>query len=261
MDATPWTDHTRLANVVAGWRRDWNGRELFAVTAGRHWVRLHLAGDEKAGLLLTDFTGARRALAVRGRLPEPLHRILAPERKHPLRSLLAGCRLAGLGMLPADRVLACDLERPDGEGVVLLHRMFGARGDTVLLDGNDRLLWARRRPPHDLLTRRPPATTWTTGTPGEDDLSGPALVHLTERLGADLAVTSAATVERRRQGAQRLVENLTADLATASRGEEIRRHAEALAAHLHELEAGAAEARLTDPRDGTPLVIEDPGHT
>lgn len=262
MEKAPWTEHARLADVVAAWRGDWTGRELFAVTAGRHWVRLHFAGDDKAGLLLTDQTGARLALAVRGRLPEPLHRQLAPERSHPLRALLADCRLTGLGLLPEDRVLACALTRPDGGQVVLLHRMFGARGDTVLVDAEDRLLWARRRPPHDLLTRRPPPATWSTGTATGDDLSAPALHHLAGRLAGDLARAAAAVLERRRQAARRLARNLASDLETAARGEEIRRQAEALAAHLHELAPGAAEARLDDPRDGTPLVLAlDPALT
>ena len=45
------------------------------------------------------------------------------------------------------------------------------------------------------------------------------------------------------------------DLEGAGAGDEHRRLAEALAAHLHELKTGAAVCEVTDPRDGATLVI------
>ncbi|RKZ15620.1 hypothetical protein DRQ50_07270 [bacterium] len=250
------SDLPRLSDLLAGWRTTWSGRDLFTVTAGRHWVRLHLEGPERAGILMTEITGARLVCHVTGRLPAPLGEALPPDKRHPLRDLLKSCRLDGLGMLPADRVAAFRLVRPDGSHLVLLHRLFGARGNTVLLDAGDKVLWARHRPPHELLSRIPPSATWDTGVPGEDDLSAAALEQLALQLGNARAVTMTAALDRRHRTARRLAENLTRDLANAEQGGELRRRAEALAASLHTIGHGDGEARITDPRDGTPLVLE-----
>lgn len=260
--ATPWTDHTVLADLLAGWRAVWSGRDLFAVTAGRDWVRLHLAGDEKAGILLCDAPGARGLCAVTGRLPEPLHAALAPVRRHPLRGLLDGARLDGLGLLPEDRVAAFAFTGRDGAPCWLLHRLFGARGNTVLLDGSQRLLWSRHRPPHTLLAAQPPPATWETGTAGDDTVSGPFLEHLAARLADDLARRSRVRLQRVVKSVDRLRTNLARDLAGADRGEEHRRKAEALAAILHTVTRGQSEIETPDLRDGTPLTITlDPSRT
>jgi len=258
----PWTDHAALADLMAGWREAWSGRDLFAVTAGRNWVRLHLAGDEKAGILLCDLAGTRGVCAVTGRLPEPLHAALAPVGRHPLRALLDGARLGGLGMLPDDRVAAFALVRKDGAPLVLLHRLFGQRGNTVLLDGTDRLLWGRHRPPHPLLTAAPPAATWESGAATDDTISAPFLDHLSVRLADDLAQRSRARLQRVTKSVERLRVNLARDLDGAGRGDEHRRQAEALAAVLHTVTKGETEVATTDLRDGSPLVISlDPART
>ena len=254
MDA-PRYDVIQLSDMMAGWRRTWAGRRLFTITAGHRWVRLHLEGPERAGILLTDITGARTICAVAGRLPAPLAEALPPEKRHPLRDLLQTCHLESLGMLPADRVAAFRLVRPDGTRLVLLHRMFGARGNTVLVDTRNRALWARHRPPLELLSRIPPTATWETGSPRDDDLSAPTLDNLVVRLGDAAAAAAAAALSRRRRTAGRLVENLARDFTTAEQGEELRRGAEALATHLHTLAPGDREARITDPRDGSSLVL------
>ncbi|MCP4571598.1 MAG: DUF814 domain-containing protein [bacterium] len=260
--STPWTDHAALAGLLAGWRGVFSGRELFTVTAGRDWVRLHLAGDEKAGLLLSDVPGARGLCAVTGRLPEPLHVALAPVRRHPLRSLLDGARLDSVGMFPDDRVAAFALTVRDGSSCVLMHRLFGPRGNTVLLAGDGRLLWGRHRPPHALLAEQPPSGTWETGPAVADIVSTPYLDHLTARLANDLAQRSRARLQRVHKGVARLHANLARDLAGAGRGDEHRRRAEALAAILHTLSKGQAEIQAPDLRDGTPLVIVlDPART
>lgn len=252
----PWTDHAQLADVLAGWRTAWSGRALFAVTGGPNWVRLHLEGAERDGILLTDVGGARLVLACRGALPAPLTAALPGRRDHPLKGLLAGARLERLGLLPDDRIAAFGLTRPDGAPLVLLHRLFGARGDTTLLDAGGRLLWARHRPPHDLLTRIPPPATWSSGTPAPDTLSAPGLDHLATNLAAGIVTGFTAALVRRLRGAERRAANLEADLAVAVRGDELRRRAEALAAHLHLVRIGQAVIEVTDPRSGEPLELE-----
>ncbi len=252
----PWLEHTALADVLAGWRAAWTGRALFAVTGGADWVRLHLEGPERDGILLTDVGGARLVLACRGALPAPLTAALPGRRDHPLKGLLAGARLERLGLLPDDRVAAFGLAAADGTPLVLLHRLFGARGDTTLLDAGGRLLWARHRPPHDLLARIPPPATWTSGTPAPDTLSAPGLDHLVASLAAAIATGFAAALVRRLRGAERRAANLEADLAVAEQGDELRRRAEALAASMHLLRPGLPGIEVTDPRSGLPLVLD-----
>ncbi|MFO7608009.1 MAG: NFACT RNA binding domain-containing protein [Candidatus Krumholzibacteriia bacterium] len=258
----PWTEHGRLGGLLAGWRERWAGRPLFAVTAGAEWVRLHLEGADREGILLAAVPGALAIAACRGRLPAPLEAALPPRRDHPLRPLLAGAVLRDLGVLPEDRVAAFALALPDGGTVHLLHRLFGARGDTALVATDGRLLWARHRPPHALLSRVPPGGTWTVGTAAPDDLSAPALDHLAVVLADRDSAALGAALARRLRAAERLTANLTADLAVADQGEELRRRAEALAARLHELRPGQARLETLDPRDGAPLVIDlDPALT
>jgi hypothetical protein len=251
----PWTDHGRLSGLIAGWRPSFAGRPLFTVTAGAAWVRLHLEGDERDGILLADVSGAPTVAACRGALPGALGAALPAQRDHPLRRLLSGAGLVRLGVLPDDRVAVFGLERSDGSPVVLLQRLFGPRGDTVLLDRDERVLWARHRPPLDLLTRTPPPEAWTAGEPAADDLSAPALEHLAACLADRAAAAHAAAAGRRLRSAERLVANLEADLATADRGDELRRRADTLAAHLHELRPGQAELAAPCLHTGEPLVI------
>ncbi|HPF70573.1 MAG TPA: NFACT RNA binding domain-containing protein [Candidatus Krumholzibacteria bacterium] len=253
--ARPWTEHGRLSGLLAGWRPSCVGRALFTVTAGPQWVRLHLEGDARDGILLADVPGALVVAACQGRLPEPLAAALPARRDHPLRTLLAGARLDALGLLPDDRVAAFRFTAADGTTRVLLHRMFGPRGDTVLLHQDGRLLWARHRPPLDLLTRIPPPATWTGGEPADDDLSAPALDHLAACLADQAATAHAAAVGRRLRSAERLAANLEADLAVADRGAALRREAETLAAHLHELVPGQAVLEAPCLSTGEPLRI------
>lgn len=258
----PWTDHAALADLLAGWREAWSGRELFGVTAGRDWLRLHLAGDDKIGILLCDTAGARGVAAVAGRLPEPLHTALEPVRRHPLRGLLDGARLVGCGLLPDDRVAAFALEDGDGRVLALLHRLFGPRGNTTLVDADGRLLWGRHRPPHPLLAAPPPPAAWATGTARPDAVSAPFLEHLTVRLADDLARRLRARLARVEKGNARLRANLERDLAGTGRGDEHRRRAEALAAVLHTVTRGSEEIRAPDLRGGGELVIPlDPART
>jgi len=257
-DVRPWSDARALARELAGWRERWADRALFRVAAGQDWVRLQLEGDERPGILLTGLPEAALVLAHHGRLPLPVDKALLPVRSHPLAGLLAGARFSSCGMFPGDKVAAFRLTVSGGGFVYLIHQMFGARANTVLLDDQARLLWARHRPPHSLLAARPPGAVWSHGAPGgaADDISGPALAHLTAKILQNSLRTSGADLDRRLKSARTLVENLARDGDRAEKGDLYRRRAEALAAHLHELTQGAASVEVSDPRDGRPLVIE-----
>jgi len=260
----PWTDAETLAHVLAGWRQLYAGRELFRVAAGPGWVRLHLAGNEHAGLLLCDLPGARLVVRHVGRLPAALTAALPVARKHPLQALLTGAHLVSCGLLPDDRVVAIHLNRSQAGDVVLLHRLFGARGNTTLVDRDNKLLWSRHRPPHAALAIWPVAATFTTGCSANapHDYDPLALTRMLTACAQQALTTNRATLNRRLKANRRLLANLDRDLLNADQGDSHRHKAEALAANLHNLTQGAAEVVLTNLTDGTPLTIAlDPALT
>lgn len=253
-----------LAARLARWRASCAGRPLFRAAAGPRWVRLHLAGDERFCLLLTTGPGAALLCGLAGRLPDALAAALPIDREHPLPPVLAGATLTGLGALPDERVACLRFERPDGSPLHLLHQLFGSPGNTVLLDGGGHCLWAARRPPHPLLSVVPARATYAGhgldvedhGAHAADDSATGDLDHLASALAAEARARETVALGRRLRAADRLCEHRAADLAAAGAGDEHRRRAETLAAHLHTLRQGAARCELTDPRDGSPVVIE-----
>jgi hypothetical protein len=274
-------DAAALAARLARWRAAYAGRALFRAAAGPRWVRLHLAGDERFCLLLTTAPGAALLCGLAGRLPDALAAALPIDREHPLPPALAGATLTGLGALPGERVACLRFARPDGSPLHLLHQLFGPSGNTVLLDGGGRCLWAARRPPHPLLSVVPARATYAgpglevegcrlhdadaragTGDAAQGDASpaddAPAeeLDRLAAALATEAHVREVAALGRRLRAADRLCEHRAADLAAAGAGDEHRRRAETLAAHLHTLRQGTARCELSDPRDGAPVVIE-----
>ena len=263
-DLNPWNDPDALAGELAAWRQRWAGRPVFRVTAGQDWIRLGLEGDSRPGIVLTSMAGASLVFAYEGRLPEPVNAALLPVRSHPLSQFLAGAEFSTCGMFPADRIAAFCLSLSGGKKVYLIHQLFGARGNTVLIDDNARLLWARHRPPHSLLAAVPPAQVWSHGEPPgtEGGITDAAVKHLTTNLFQSTERESFGALERKLKSARRLVENLTRDFDRAEKGELYRRKAEALAAHLHEIPSGVDSVEVSDPRDGEPLVIAlDPALT
>jgi len=185
-------------------------------------------------------------------------------RGSPLPQLLGDTCPDAAGFFPNDKVAALRFIQADGRKLYLLHQLFGAKGNTTLLDQKATLLWSRHRPPHSLLAVVPPAAVWQ-GTPdarAEAEVSAAALAHLTDRLALDLDRSLRGTLDRHLKSADRLVENLTRDLDNAEQGDLHRRRAEALAANLHTLRQGLDRVDLADLRDGSPLTIAlDPALT
>lgn len=274
-----FNDPAALAARLARWRVLYGDRPLFRAAAGDRWVRLHLAGDERFCLLLTVVPGATLLAGFTGRLPDALGAALPVARDHPLPGLLQGATLTGLAALPGERVACLRLARPDGSPMHLFHQLFGSPGNTVLLDGGGHCLWAMRRPPHALLAAPPPRDLYAAAAPpaepgqdepGQDepgqhqpgkdepdqDDAADALDHLAAVLAIETRARLAATLARRLRAAEKLSDARRRDLDGAGSGDEHRRRAEALAAHLHELKPGAARCEVPDLRDGSPLVIE-----
>lgn len=259
-----WSDPQVLAGLLAGWRARWSDRPVFRVTAGPNWVRIGLEGESRPGILLTTLSGASVVLAHEGALPRPVAAVLRDTRHHPLAKLLASTKFSGCGMYPDDKIATFRLLKPTGEPVYLIHQLFGARCNTVLLDQNAKLLWSHHRPPHALLAAVPPATIWSHGAASEDAgvVSAAALEHLTAVLLRTTESETKGLLDRRLKSARKLVENLNRDLERAEKGDLYRRRAEALAAHLHELSQGSESVILVDPRDGKNLEIAlDPALT
>lgn len=250
----PWTDPALLAAAAAAWRHRWSGRGVFRVAAGPGWVRIHLEGDERPAILLTTLPGASLCLAHEGPVDPVLKRALEVTPRHPLGGLLGEARLTGCGLLPDDRVLALRFETPGGERF-LLHQMFGARGNTALLDPGAKLLWGLHRPPHPALAAVPPESVWTGGDAPDDTLSARALESVTAALLQQDAAALGARLRGRLKSARRLVANLAHDLDNAEKGDLFRQRGEALAAHLHDMSQGADSVTVSDPRSGDPITI------
>lgn len=260
----PWADPTTLENMLAGIRQQFGARPLFRVVVGQGWLRLHLEGEERPAVWLTWLPGANLVFSTTGPIDPTLKRALPPIRKHPLPTMLKEATLTGAGLFPGDRVAAFRLAVRGGSDLFLLHQLFGARGNTVLLDDQAKLLWSRHRPPATLLANLPPLATWTTGQAGDvaSGVSRLALGHLTTRLTATALQRHTTSLGRVKRSSDRLVANLSRDFEQADRGEQYRRQAETLAAHLHTLQPGQDTLETADLRDGHPLKIAlDPALT
>ncbi len=249
--------HDQLRACCTAWTEAAGGRALHGVLAGPGWVRLLLAGQDRLSLLLVCRPGCRLGVLWSGKLPGPVHAMMKPRRDHPLVSLLAGHTLATCRAMRDDRVAVLHLSSPDGRRRTLLHQVFGARGNLVLLDDQDVLMWADHRPPHAVLTRTPGPRDLAPESVAAPGATAPhqAMGRLARYLADDLARTLSASLRRRRQSAARLVENLARDLAEADRGREFRRKAETLAARLHLIRPGQDRLETPDVLDGTPLDI------
>jgi predicted ribosome quality control (RQC) complex YloA/Tae2 family protein len=253
----PWADHQILSDMLAGLRPRLKGRGIFRTSVGSDWLRLNLEGDDRMALWLTWAPGANLVFTTEGPLDPILKRALPPVRRHPLPRLLDRATLADLGVYPADRIVALKLDRPENGPLFLLHQLYGARGNTVLLDEQNRLLWWRHRPPAPLLAIVPGNKVWATGAEGGsgNTVSRLALGHLITRLTSGHLQQFETALGRATRTAQRLVENLQQDFDRADQGESYRRKAEALAANLHLIKPGQAMLETADLRDNRQLKI------
>ncbi len=259
----PWRDRDALAALAAAWRR-LAGRPVHHAAGGPGWAAVALAGQDRPRLQLVCRGGSSLAWSAEGPPPPDVAEALGRSRRHPLSGLLADAVLGGAGVLPDDLVLALAFDHPRRRSpLVLLQQLFGPRGNLVLLDGRARRLWSLHGDLHRVLTEAPPPATWAAG-PGDAGVvagdGGPAgtrgeapveavfraaaLAHLRQALAAELAGRLGGAVRRQLAATSRLLEGLERDLAAADRGEEHRRAAETLAAHLHELRRGQAEVVL-----------------
>jgi predicted ribosome quality control (RQC) complex YloA/Tae2 family protein len=265
--AKPWSDLVVLQDLVAHLRQSWLPREIFRMAVGKDWLRLNLVGEQRPGLVLSTGSGTNLAFPVQGPWPEPVRNALPMAKGHILGQTLTGARLTGLGVLPSDRVLALRLQTTDGQTLHLLHQLFGARGNTTLIDQENQLLWSQHPTNHDLLTSLPPKATWETGNPDRaqewvDDLSGLMVATFLDRLVQGVFTTHQSAISKSSRTTDRLVVNLRRDLDNADRQDEFRRTAEALAANLHSLKRGQATAEIQDLQDGSPLSVPmDPALT
>lgn len=262
----PWRDRIRLAALLRGWRR-LAPCALFRVLTGDGWVELQLAGEDRRALFLAARPGANLLFDHAGPLPRTLREALAPAPRSALASHLDGARLTGAGLMPQDLVAALRCERPDGREPVLLFQLFGPRGNAVLLDADERVLWSLHRPIHGALTTRPAPEVWTgEGAPaGEDGHRGGGRVvrrfralgleRLSRQIEGDLGTHLAGRMRAIIKQQRRLLANLEHDLATVDAGEDARRDAEALAANLHLWRPGLAHLEVVDPRDNEKRVI------
>lgn len=256
----PWTDLSVLKDLIAHLRRMWVPRDVFRMAVGPNWMRLHLVGDERPGLVISSRPGSNFVFAVEGTWDESVRQALPLAKGHPLGPLLTGATVTGMGILPTDKVLALRLKTTDGHTVTLLHQLFGARGNTTVLDPKAKLLWSRNPAPHDLLINNPPKSTWNTGNAdGTNDWAGTLFQQMhsafQHRLAQDIFTSHNTAISRSAGTTNRLVNNLTKDLENAKRGDEYRRTAEALAANLHTLKRGQQSAEIFDLQDGSPMSV------
>ncbi len=256
----PWTDLQVLQDLGARLRQKWRNQEIFRVAVGPDWLRLHLVGDERPGLVLSSRPGCNYMFATEGTWSEAVKQALPVAKGHLLGQQLTRSRLVDLGVLPSDRVVAFHFLTTDKQPLYLLHQMFGQRGNTTLLDRKGRLLWARHKIPHPRVAEIPPVDTWNSGDTGNpeswaDELFAQMLTSFKHRLAQDLFTQQQATLKRVATTTDRLVINLRRDLETAHKGEQYRRWAEALAANLHHLKQGQESADIHDLQDGSPISI------
>ncbi|MFH2051268.1 MAG: NFACT RNA binding domain-containing protein [bacterium] len=248
-----------LGDALAAVSRLAAGRRIHRADVGAGWVRLMLSGEDRLSIVLSAIPGANVLFACAGPLPAPVARGLERLKDQAPSRLLPEAELTACGCLPEDKVAWFSFTLPDGSPLTLLHQLFGARGNLVLLDRNARVIWALHRPPHPLLAALPPAVGTHPGRT-DDDASGAgfppsALAQLSWRLAADLGLRLASYLDRAIRTASRLAENLGRDLANAEQGENYRRRAEALAANLHRIRPGQDRLVTSDLRDGTELTI------
>ncbi|MDY0108432.1 MAG: NFACT RNA binding domain-containing protein [Candidatus Krumholzibacteria bacterium] len=266
-----WRDRAQLLPLLARWRETAVGRAVHRVATGGSWVELQLAGADRASLFLGALPGAVLAFPYTAPLPYALRAVLPP-RRNPLLDLLAAARLREVAVLAGDLVLHLEFDTAHGRRL-LRHQLFGSRGNTVVLDPDGRVLWTAHRSPHPgLLDPLAPlavaaiadgalensAAAGAGATGGDEELAAwteAGLDHLARQQEQALGDNLQRRLQRRLAAAERLIANLSADLARADNGAQFRRDAETLAANLHAVPRGADVWTGVDPHDGSERTL------
>lgn len=181
-----------------------------------------------------------------------------------LRSVLPASGVERVRVPPGERSLLLELRR-GADRLVLVASFHGARPNLVLLENGRVAADLRGRAAKgdglDDLLRGGPA-----GPPPADEEPALSLEEWTKRLRRERAVRLAAgrlqrlgeALRRAREAAERRAERQLADAERLGDTSELRRQAEALAAHLHEVERGQAELSLPgwpDPESDPPVTV------
>jgi predicted ribosome quality control (RQC) complex YloA/Tae2 family protein len=259
----PWQQRSLLETWLADWRQRVGGSEVLRVAAGPGWISLALAGPPRSFLFAVARPGAALLWETSELPPEAIRAALGWTKKPRLAQLLAGHRLLAAGLLPDDLIVALQL-RPaaTAQHRVLLHQLFGHRGNLVLLDHKGRLLWSMHRRPHAALLQPIPPATFELAPPRSEPAAAAgelirqrALAHLEDHLEGDLRAKLQRRCRQAIRASERLVGNLAGDLSQAGRGDQHRCIAEALAVHLPAVPRGASQIDLPDPASGRILQI------
>jgi len=251
----PWKQRDTLAPLLARWREAVGARDLFRTVVGPGWVRLHLVGDDRPGLLLAVLPGAVLACPFTSPLPKVLHEALTPTVGEPLSVLLAGGRLDDVVLLGDDLILELQLTTSSGPRR-LRQQLFGSRGGLVLLDADHRMLHTAYPSPHPCLVEPLPSLASPAVAAGDlETWSRQGLHRLVRQREVTLIEGVNRASARACEAGDRLVTNLSADLRRADGGEARRRDAETLAAGLHTVQRGRESVTLIDPLDGTERTI------
>ncbi len=267
----PWRDAAVLRALAADWSRRFAGRAVARLCGGPGWIHLTFAarGDAAVHVLWTARPGATLLCDDTQPPPAAVTAALGRQPRHPLAPRLLGARCTGAAAYAGDLAIALSFAaRGQASPLRLVHQLFGSRGNLVLADADGRLHWSAHPSPHPALLD-PPAAPAADATPDADAGAAAAAacraaaatllpLHLETELGARLG----RTLRQAQEAATRLRDNLARDLAGADRGDDLRRDAQALAAHLTTVPRGAAQVVLADPAGGADRTVTlDPALT
>ena len=265
----PWRRHGHLAALARDWDRRCAGRRVDRVGGGPGWLRLTLIDtrEESAPPVHCFFTARTGAALCWDGDRSPAPPVLDALGREKQRDVwvtphLLGATFVRAGVLPEDLVLVLELRTPTGSPLHLLHQLFGPRGNTALIDGEQRRLWSAHPSPHPLLLEPPReyAAVPTEPTPADaaNLFRHEAPTHLTAALIAETRHRHETDLRRARDGAERLRDNLARDLGAADDGDHWRLIGETLAIHLHTLTQGLTEVVLGDAEGVDHVITLDP---
>ena len=162
-----WRRHDALTALTTRWRRILAGRSVKQVITGPGWLGLALGDRDRKFLFLMARTGTTLLWEGTEPLPRAVQTSLGVHKNSPITSLIHHCKFMNAGMFPKDRIVAL-IFRPTTpvipstaatpvtsatptdsatlttatdsansvgpQDLILLHQLFGPRGNLVLLD-------------------------------------------------------------------------------------------------------------------------------